>query len=199
MPFGAPGAPGAELADAVAASCAIPGFYRSVAIGDRRYVDGGVHSTSNLDVLAGAGLDLVICLNPTSSLHAAAPRTLGERLAFSLRQGAGRRLGAETARVRRAGAEVVLIQPTVHDLDAMGTNLITAAAGTPSSRPRCAASPSTCATPRWGSACSDCRRASPSSSPARPGVPVDWPDLESAAQRRGERVAGRPDQRPLAA
>jgi NTE family protein len=83
-----------------------------------------VHSTSNLDVLAGAGLDLVICLNPTSSLHAAAPHTLGERLAFSLRRASGRRLGAETARVRDAGAEVVLIQPTVHDLDAMGTNLM---------------------------------------------------------------------------
>ena len=54
---------------AVAASCAIPGFYRSVRIGDRRYVDGGVHSTSNLDLLAGEGLDLVICLNPTSSLY----------------------------------------------------------------------------------------------------------------------------------
>jgi NTE family protein len=49
----------------VAASCAIPGFYRSVRIGGRRYVDGGVQSTSNLDLMAGLGLDLVICLNPT--------------------------------------------------------------------------------------------------------------------------------------
>ena len=40
--------------DAVAASCAIPGFYHPVEIGGRRYVDGGVRSTSNLDVLAGA-------------------------------------------------------------------------------------------------------------------------------------------------
>ena len=122
--FGRAGAPAAELADAVAASCAIPGFYRSVRIGGRRYVDGGVRSTSNLDALAGEGLDLVICLNPTSSLHAGHPHTVGERMAFALRQTSGRRLGAEAAKVRDAGTEVVLIQPTVHDLDVMGTNLM---------------------------------------------------------------------------
>ena len=149
------------------------------------------------------GLDLVICLNPTSSLHAAAPRTLGERLAFSLRQGAGRRLGAETARVQRAGAEVVLVQPTVHDLDAMGTNLmnrgrrhavVEAAARSVTEHLR-------------DSAVGERLQRLPagiSELVARPpGTPVDWPDLESAARRRGERVAARdasrPAQRPLAA
>ena len=125
--FGRPEAPAAELADAVAASCAIPGFYRSVRIGEPRYIDGGVRSTSNLDVLAGEGLDLVVCLNPTSSLHVSHPRTLGERMAFALRQASGRRLGAEAAKVRAAGTDVVLIQPTVHDLDTMGTNLMSRA------------------------------------------------------------------------
>ena len=42
--FGRPGSPRADLADAVAASCAIPGFYRPVEIGGRRYVDGGIYS-----------------------------------------------------------------------------------------------------------------------------------------------------------
>ena len=54
-PSAAPTRRAAELADAVAASCAIPGFYRPVRIGGRRYVDGGVCSTSNLDMLAGRG------------------------------------------------------------------------------------------------------------------------------------------------
>ncbi len=67
--FGRSDAPEAELDDAVAASCAIPGFYRPVRIGDRHYVDGGIWSTSNLDIVRGLGLDLVICLNPTSTLH----------------------------------------------------------------------------------------------------------------------------------
>ncbi len=122
--FGRANAPETSLADAVAASCAIPGFYRPVEIGDRRYVDGGVASTSNLDVVAGRGLDLVICLNPTSSLHASQSRTLGERAAGVLRQASGRRLGREARKVRERGTEVVLIQPTVQDLDAMGTNLM---------------------------------------------------------------------------
>jgi NTE family protein len=124
VPFGRADAPECDLADAVAASCAIPGFYHSVRIGERRYVDGGVRSTTNLDLLALPGLDLVICLSPTSSLHATAPRTLGERLAFAMRQATGRRLAVERQRVAEAGPEVVVIQPTVHDLDVMGTNLM---------------------------------------------------------------------------
>ena len=54
VPFGRLGSPRAHVADAVAASCAIPGFYRPVRIGRRRYVDGGVCSVSNLDLVAGA-------------------------------------------------------------------------------------------------------------------------------------------------
>ena len=122
--FGRKGAPVAELPDAVAASCAIPGFFRAVEIAGRRYVDGGVHSASNLDVLEEEHLDLVIGLNPMSSLHAEAGRSLGQRAAFAVRQASGRRLGSEAKRLRDAGTEVVLIQPTVADLDVMGTNLM---------------------------------------------------------------------------
>lgn len=122
--FGRKGAPQAELADAVAASCAIPGFYRTVEIGGRAYIDGGVHSTSNLDVLADEPVDLIVALNPMSSLHISSPQTVGERLAARMRQTAGRRLGSEAKRLRAAGKEVIMIQPTVHDLDVMGGNLM---------------------------------------------------------------------------
>ncbi len=122
--FGGDDAPQASLADAVAASCAVPGFYRPVRIDGRRYVDGGVHSLSNLDTLADLGLDLVICLNPTSSPYAPARPTLAGRAAGLLRQASGRALEREAKRVRESGTEVVLIQPTVHDLDAMGANLM---------------------------------------------------------------------------
>ena len=124
MAFGRAGSPPAQLPDAVAASCAIPGFYRAVEIDGRAYVDGGVYSTSNLDVLRDEQLDIVLALNPMSSLHVGSPRTVGERLAFRMRQAAGRRLGSEAKRLRAAGVEVVLIQPTVHDLDVMGGNLM---------------------------------------------------------------------------
>ncbi len=122
--LGRDGAPPAELPDAVAASCAIPGFYRAVRIDGRRYVDGGVSSASNLDVLADERLDLVIALNPMSSLHAGGQSTLGERFAYSIRQASGRRLRREAGQLRERGTEVILIQPTVHDLDVMGNNLM---------------------------------------------------------------------------
>jgi NTE family protein len=114
--FGRPGAPEADLADAVAASCAIPGFYRAPVIGGRRYVDGGVCSVSNLDVLAGEDLDLVICLNPASSRD----RVGGP--AGAVRAANGRRLGHEARKLRAAGTETVLIQPTAEDLAVMGAN-----------------------------------------------------------------------------
>ena len=122
--FGRDGAPPAELADAVAASCSIPGFYRPVDIGGRRYVDGGLYSNSNLDVLRAEQLDLVICLNPTSSLHPMKAWNPVERLAAMFRTEAGRRLGSEAKKLRATGTEVVLIQPTDEDLAIMGPNLM---------------------------------------------------------------------------
>ncbi|MGH2950560.1 MAG: patatin-like phospholipase family protein, partial [Solirubrobacterales bacterium] len=124
VPFGRADAPKADLADAVAASCAIPAFYHPVEIGGRRFVDGGIYSTSNLDLVDDAGLDLAICLNPTSSLHptrAWNPLEAGARL---LRNGSGRQLGSEAKALRARGIEVVLIQPTGPDLAAMGPNLM---------------------------------------------------------------------------
>lgn len=124
VPFGRADAPPADLADAVAASCAIPGFYHPVKIGRRRYVDGGVCSPSNLDLLAGLGLDLVICLNPTSTLARSSGRHPGERLAQMNRSVSGRRLGVEAKKLRAQGTEVVLIQPSQEDLDVIGTNMM---------------------------------------------------------------------------
>ena len=122
--FGRDGYPDAELADAVAASCAIPGFYHPVEIGGRRYVDGGLWSTSNLDVLRDEDLDLVICLNPTSSLHPPFAWNPAERVADAMRKLSGRRLGSEAKKLRAAGTEVVLVQPTTEDHAVMGTNLM---------------------------------------------------------------------------
>lgn len=122
--LGRAGSPPADLASAVAASCAIPGVYRPVRIGDRRFVDGGAYSTSNLDVVRGQGLDLVICLNPLSSREEelAAARRTGWR--GGLRRGAGRRLGWEARRLRSEDTRVVLLQPLAEDLAAMGGNLM---------------------------------------------------------------------------
>jgi len=120
--FGRKGSPTAELADAVAASCAVPSFYAPVKIDGRLYVDGGMNSVSNLDLLAGQDLDLVICLNPMSSRYQPRGFRPLPRLQALIRSGAGRRLGTEARMVRESGGRVVLVQPTVPDLKLMGTN-----------------------------------------------------------------------------
>src|SRR4051794_30064329 len=122
--FGRDDAPDGELADSVAASCAIPGFYHPVTIAGRRYVDGGLWSTSNLDILRNEKLDLVICLNPTSSLHPTLAWNPAERIAAATRTLSGRRLGSEAKKLRAKGTGVVLIQPTDEDLEQMGPNLM---------------------------------------------------------------------------
>ena len=124
VPFGRPDAPPAEIGDAVAASCAIPGFYSPIRIAGKRYVDGGVWSTSNLDLLCGDPPDLVICLNPTSSLHPPQAWNPAHQVAHAFRQVSGRRLGSEAKRLRAAGAKVVLVQPTDRDHAVMGANLM---------------------------------------------------------------------------
>jgi NTE family protein len=124
VPFGRIDSPPAELADAVAASCAIPGFFRPVEINGRPYVDGGVCSVSNLDLLAGRGLDLVICLNPLSSRHRSASLNPVSRVTQMTRSASGRRLGHEARKVRAYGTEVVMLQPTADDLAVMGGNMM---------------------------------------------------------------------------
>ncbi|MFL5867774.1 MAG: patatin-like phospholipase family protein [Thermoleophilaceae bacterium] len=124
VPFGRVDAPTAHVADAVAASCAIPGFFRPVQIGGRPYVDGGVCSASSLDLLAGCGLDLVICMTPLSTRARVGGRHPLDRLGDASRAANGRRLGHEARKLRGYGTEVVLIQPTAEDLAVMGRNLM---------------------------------------------------------------------------
>jgi NTE family protein len=55
---------GVPLVDAVAASCAVPLVWPPVTIGERRFVDGGVGSTANVDAVSDA--DAVVMLAPTA-------------------------------------------------------------------------------------------------------------------------------------
>jgi NTE family protein len=182
--FGRRGAPSATLPDAVAASCAIPGFYRPVQIGGRRYVDGGVRSASNLDILREESLDLVIALNPMSSLESVRPSALGDRLAIRARVAVGRRLGSEARRLRNTGTEVVLIQPTAADLTVMGPNPMNGRRR----RDVMHTAQRTMAERLHGTELSERIGALPAGEPAlvrRPhDPPSDWPDFYEAAKSR---------------
>ena len=51
---------GVPLIDAVAASCAVPGVYPPIPIGDRTYIDGGFRSSTNADLASGCGRIVVL-------------------------------------------------------------------------------------------------------------------------------------------
>ena len=125
--FGRPGEPKAELPRAVAASCAVPGLYEPVEIGGRAYVDGGVGSVSNLDLLAGRGLDLVVVFNPLSARHRRTGLNPLLRAVWRWHRRSHNLLLEEAVAVRRGGTRVFLIEPTLEELEARGHNLMDAA------------------------------------------------------------------------
>ncbi len=122
--FGRAGAPAATAAQAVAASCAIPGFYRPVEVAGRCYVDGGVCSPSNLDLIRDEDLDLAVCLNPMSSPAPSPGGSPGDRLGAIMRRAARSRLEHEIRKLTEAGIEVLVLEPTARDLAVMGWNPI---------------------------------------------------------------------------
>jgi NTE family protein len=115
--FGRAGAPAAPLSQAVAASCAIPGYFSPVRIGRREYLDGGVHSSTNADVLRNEEVDLAIVVAPMSAAHG---RTTAPDVA--IRWAAHRRLDHEIRRLRSAGIEVVRFEPAAASRRVMGLN-----------------------------------------------------------------------------
>lgn len=122
--FGRHAAPPASLADAVAASCAIPGWYAPVLIGGRRYVDGGLLSPTSLDLLAGLGLHHVYVLAPTVSFVYDRPRSPAAQAERRWRRFVTRRVLAEAAVLRAAGTGVTILGPGREDLQAIGANLM---------------------------------------------------------------------------
>jgi NTE family protein len=124
VPFGRPGVRSASLAEAVMASCAIPGWYQPVMIGDHRFIDGGAWSSTNLDLLAGEGLDEVFVLAPQASFDADAPTQWSTRLERQWRSRVTQRVLRESTTVHRLGTEVTILGPGRLDLEAMGGNLM---------------------------------------------------------------------------
>ena len=79
---------GVDLVDAVAASCAVPGAWPPVTIGERRYMDGGVGSTMNLTLATDCGV--VVVLVPSGK---GAPSPFGPDPAVEVDAFPGRSLG----------------------------------------------------------------------------------------------------------
>lgn len=115
--FGRSWSSSVSLARAVAASCAIPGVFAPVRIGGTDYVDGGVHSPTNADVLRSQDLDLVIVVSSMSAAKGRA-RTVDGPYRWMVH----RRLERELRPLRARGVRVVRIEPGHRSLSAMGLN-----------------------------------------------------------------------------
>jgi NTE family protein len=114
--LGREGAPVTDVATAVAASAAVPGYFQPVEIDGHRYVDGGVHSPTNADALEDEDLDLVLVSSPMSTSRNAPLLTRSQPVRRHFRL----RLQQEVRKLRRRGIPVVVFQPSRDDQAAMG-------------------------------------------------------------------------------
>jgi len=105
---------------AVAASCAVPGYFAPVAVDDDRFLDGGIHSTTNADVLADADVDRVIVVAP---LAGRARRPLG--IEPAVRTLARRALARELTRLRARGLSITVIEPNGEVTPHLGLDFVT--------------------------------------------------------------------------
>jgi NTE family protein len=87
------------------ASSSMPGYATAVVVGDRSYVDGGLRSPTNADVLIHDKLDLALVLSPMTP-------DSGSNFGLTgiLKCWAGRRLAREVRMLRRAGTEVIVLR-----------------------------------------------------------------------------------------
>ena len=117
--FGRPGTPEVPLHLAVAASCAVPGYFAPVHIGNHTYVDGGAHSPTNAATLRGRELDLVVVISPMSG-----PSGLPKDPFGTSRWHAARLARREVRALRDEGTTVVAFRPGEVEQRAMGNDFM---------------------------------------------------------------------------
>ena len=131
--FGAEDWDDVPISTAVSASSALPMLYKPVKVKDRELIDGGILSTTNLDIAVEAGAKFIVVVNPLvpyvndfeqpiSTITGARPRRVSDMgfpqigyQAFKLL--AHRRLHeiAEHWEERYPGVDIILIEPEPND------------------------------------------------------------------------------------
>lgn len=122
--FGREESPECTLADAVAASCSIPGWYEPVLIDGIRYVDGGTWSATSADLLRDQPVDHVYVVAPMASFDLDHPHDVMSTLERAWRLRVTKRLIREVGRLRKSGMSVTVMAPTAADLAVMGSNFM---------------------------------------------------------------------------
>jgi len=103
---------GVGLTRAVASSCSVPGIYPPVTLKGRRYIDGGIRSSTNADLATGHARVVVVAIRVAGALGGAAAEAIRARL------------DQEIETLRDGGAEVALITPDDPSQTAFGPNLM---------------------------------------------------------------------------
>jgi len=104
---------GAPLDRAVASSCAVPGIYPPVTSNGRRYVDGGIRSSTNGDLARGYDIVLVVSVGMP-----------GIDAVPAIAEAMKRQRDGELALLREGGSRVELIESDAASLQAFGLNLM---------------------------------------------------------------------------
>jgi NTE family protein len=140
--FGSPGWDDVSISKAVSASAALPMVYRPVDIKGRQFIDGGIRSTTNIDIAVERGAKFIVVVNPlvpyVNDFQKRIPTIFGSRVrrvsdmgypqvgyqAFKLL--AHTRLHEHVARwsERYPGVDIVLIEPDPNDELMFGTSIM---------------------------------------------------------------------------
>ncbi len=130
--FGTETSPDTDIATAVAASAAVPMIFNPVEIHGRRYVDGGMASGTNADLVLGLAepLDLVIVLAPMAAADRRDDARFYEAI---LDRVGGVALTAELDAIRSEWptTEIVVLRPDREILDETRPNPLSPAAALP--------------------------------------------------------------------
>ena len=130
------------ISKAVAASTALPMVYEPVELRGRHLMDGGIASTTNVDVAVDAGAKFIIVVNPlvpyVNDFETKIPTMFGERVrrvtdmglpgignqSFRLMAHARLQLAVESWKHRFPDVDIILIEPELDDELMFGTSIL---------------------------------------------------------------------------
>jgi predicted acylesterase/phospholipase RssA len=131
-----------SISTAVAASGALPMIYEPVRINDREFIDGGIRSTTNIDVAVEHGAKFIVVINPivpfVNDFRKRIPTIMGNRarrvsdMGFTaIGNQAYRMLSHERLHIavqhweqRYPGVDIILIEPELDDELMFGTSIL---------------------------------------------------------------------------
>jgi predicted acylesterase/phospholipase RssA len=140
--FGAPGWDDVPISKAVSASAALPMVYRPVDVKGRQLIDGGIRSTTNVDLAVERGAKFIVVVNPlvpyVNDFQKRIPTIFGSRVrrvsdmgypqvgyqAFKLLAHARLHEHVKHWKDRYPGVDIILIEPDPNDELMFGTSIM---------------------------------------------------------------------------